>query len=124
MILVIGGAYQGKCRFVKDTFHVAKEEMVDGSSCEKVIEGKGIYHLEEYIKRLLNEGQDAKTIVLEQIKRKSNLIVICNEMGCGLVPVDAFDRNYREVVGRIQCELAKIATEVFRVYCGIGAKLK
>ena len=46
------------------------------------------------------------------------LILICDEVGCGLVPVDAFEREYREAVGRICTVFARRADRVDRVVCG------
>jgi len=54
----------------------------------------------------------------------SSLIIICDELGCGIIPLDASDRQYREDVGRIMCSLAEKAGHVYRVICGIGQKLK
>ncbi|MCI9019059.1 MAG: cobinamide kinase, partial [Lachnospiraceae bacterium] len=51
-------------------------------------------------------------------------VIVVNELGSGVVPIDAFDRNYRETTGRICCELAKKAREVHRVVCGIGMVIK
>ena len=57
-------------------------------------------------------------------KRDRELILICDEVGCGLVPVDAFEREYRETVGRICTALANRADRVDRVVCGIGTQIK
>ena len=46
------------------------------------------------------------------------------ELGNGVVPMEAFDRRYRETVGRICCNIAKQAEEVIRIVCGIPIVLK
>ena len=51
-------------------------------------------------------------------------IIVCDELGCGVVPMDAFERAWRERTGRIGCELAKQAEAVYRVTCGIGTRIK
>ncbi|MFI3312849.1 MAG: hypothetical protein R3Y62_03095 [Eubacteriales bacterium] len=51
-------------------------------------------------------------------------VVIVREMGCGLVPVDRDFRMKREEIGRLACKLAESATDVYRVSCGIGTKIK
>lgn len=51
-------------------------------------------------------------------------IVITQEIGCGIVPVDAFERKYRELTGRICCQLAAASQEVWRVTAGIGQRIK
>ena len=47
-----------------------------------------------------------------------------NELGYGIVPIDPFDRSWRELTGRICTELAEHADEVTRVVCGIPVVLK
>ena len=51
-------------------------------------------------------------------------IIISDEIGNGIVPVNSFEREYRERTGRILVELAGRAEEVVRVICGIGQKIK
>lgn len=116
MILVIGGAYQGKMDYVKSHYFGEYEIVPD-------------YHLQ--IEKQLQEGKDpieeAKIFVGDfssEISRKEELIIICNEVGSGAVPMDAFHRQYREMVGRVCCYFAKESTEVVRVVAGIGSKLK
>lgn len=50
--------------------------------------------------------------------------VICDEVGCGVIPLDAGDRAWREAVGRLCCDLAERATAVVRVCCGIPQVIK
>ena len=51
-------------------------------------------------------------------------IIICDEVGNGIVPAGSAEREYRERVGRILILLAQRAEEVERVICGIGQKIK
>ncbi|MCI8634679.1 MAG: hypothetical protein HFJ05_03630 [Eubacterium sp.] len=53
-----------------------------------------------------------------------NCVIISDEIGNGIVPVDAFDRTYRERTGRILVQPAGQAEEVERVIYGIGQKIK
>lgn len=53
-----------------------------------------------------------------------NLVFISDEVGCGVIPVDKKDREYREAVGRTLCELAAQASSVERIICGIAQKIK
>ncbi len=53
-----------------------------------------------------------------------NCVIISDEIGNGIVPVDAFERTYRERTGRILVQLAGQAEEVERVICGVGQKIK
>ena len=125
MILVVGGAYQGKKQFACENFGLAMEEFVDGRECAfgALNEARAMHHLQDYIRRMLLEGLDAKQIIRQEVQNNPSVVILCNELGCGLVPIERFDREYRESVGRIQCELAKQAEGVYRIYCGIGEKL-
>ena len=51
-------------------------------------------------------------------------MLICDEVGCGVTPLDRGEREWRELVGRICCELAEGAQAVYRVRCGLGERLK
>lgn len=126
MDLIIGGAYQGKKHFAFEQFGIEESALIDGRVCEyeDLKHAKGIHHFQDYIKRLLCGEREPMAYILEQVEMNQEAVILCNELGCGLVPMDAFDRRYREMVGRIQCEIAKRANSVYRVYCGIGVKIK
>lgn len=51
-------------------------------------------------------------------------VVVCDEVGCGIVPLDPDDRAWRERVGRLCCDLAARADAVVRVVCGIPQMIK
>lgn len=124
MILVVGGAFQGKTAYACEKFHIDKSEIINGSNCafEDLYSARLIYHFHTYVKRLLLEKKEFSLEILKE--RNPELIVVTNELGCGIVPMEAFDRMYREKTGRICCELAKEAREVHRVICGLGMVLK
>ena len=51
-------------------------------------------------------------------------IVIATETGCGVVPIDAAEREAREAAGRLSILLAKRAQKVIRVWCGLPESLR
>ena len=51
-------------------------------------------------------------------------MLITDEIGYGIVPTDAFYREYRETHGRVCTQIAAEAKEVHRVICGIGTVIK
>lgn len=55
---------------------------------------------------------------------KAELIIISDELGCGIIPIDPEDRQNREDNGRIMCILAAEADSVIRIVCGIPQKIK
>ena len=124
MILVTGGCFQGKTDYACETFGIPMEEAADGASCplEEVYQTRLLYHFHEYIRRLLEENLPFS---VEKLKAENpEIILVTNELGYGVVPMDRFDREYRERTGRICCQIAKEAEKVHRVICGIGTVIK
>ena len=110
MNLVIGGSYQGKTEYAINTFPNARFF--------------NQAHL--FIKKRLSEGRSQAEILAEILETTSDgdWVIIADEIGNGVVPMDEADRTYREVAGRILIELAKDADEVHRVILGIGQRIK
>ena len=52
------------------------------------------------------------------------IVIVTDEIGCGIVPAERHLREYRELTGRICTELAAVSAEVHRVLCGIGTRIK
>ena len=115
MELIIGGRAQGKLEYA--------QSLNSEAAGVKIID-----NLQDIIYSLLKEGKDAEAetdaLLVEAETENENLIVICDEVGCGIVPIDKFERAYREIVGKICIKLAKRAGRVHRVICGIGTVIK
>ena len=103
--------------------------VADGSTCtqEEILQCNILDHLHLYIRRLLEQSIPEKEIAGQidcLCKNNPYMCIVCNELGNGVVPMEAFDRRYRETVGRICCNIAKQAEEVIRIVCGIPIVLK
>lgn len=111
MILVIGGAYQGKLTWAKAHFALRDEDCCD--LAEGFLPGKRCYyHLE------------AATRQGEMPQFPEDAVIIAREVGCGVVPMDANERVWRERHGAALQELARQSVSVYRVFCGIGERMK
>lgn len=107
MILVTGPAYAGKQEYICKKLHIPYEDF----------EKHGIRDAE-----ILAAGEED---VLELSERLAEYeVVIMNETGSGIVPVDEKDRLFREKAGRLSCILADKADAVVRVVCGLPQMLK
>ena len=51
-------------------------------------------------------------------------VVICEDIFCGVVPVDPEMRAWREMTGRLLAYLSGKAAHVFRIFLGLEQKLK
>ncbi len=125
MRLVIGGSFQGKKKWVMQHMHISGNEMADGAICtkEELLGAKCIDHFHVLVKHWLESGEEAWTNMEEILAKNPKVIVISDEIGNGIIPLDPVERQYREVHGRLCCYLAKEAEEVVRVYCGMGQRL-
>lgn len=126
MKLIIGGAFQGKKEYAKQQFQIKEEDMRDGAevSFEEIFHCRCLYHVHEWVKKGLQEGWDFQNLEEKIMDKNPGIILVTNELGYGVVPMDAFDRNYREATGRICTRLAAKSSQVIRVVCGIGTVIK
>ncbi len=119
MVLIVGGAYQGKLDYAKNQF--PDVEWIDGRDCEEeeIFSCGGIHHFHIYVKRYMKRNIEQQIII-----RNPQIVIVSSEIGYGIVPVDRFEREYRELTGRICTRLAGEARQVHRVVCGIGTVIK
>ena len=52
------------------------------------------------------------------------IVIVTNEVGYGIVPMEKEERVWRELCGRTCTNLASFADEVVRVCCGIVGRIK
>ncbi len=107
-ILITGGAGAGKTSWAEA--HFPDREIIRG------------YHRE--VRGFLLEGEDPLAAAERLLEEKAGAVVVMDELGCGIVPMDPFERKYREVNGRVACLIAERAEQVIRVVCGIGTRIK
>lgn len=126
MLLITGGAFQGKLEYALKTTNLKEEEIIDGADCgcKELLEKPLVNHFHLWIKRMLQENKDVNEWVSNMIEENPDIVIVVDELGCGIVPMDSFDRCYREATGRICCKIAKESKEVHRVFCGIGTVIK
>ena len=134
MILVIGGSQQGKLKWAMQNFGYMPEQVLNG--CDLVLQPEQplpvagfqvLNHLEGLLGNALKQGwQSGELLALQTslLQLPEDFVVICNSVGGGLVPIERFDREWRELVGRTCCALAAESSEVWRIFCGLPQRLK
>lgn len=136
MIFITGGAWQGKLAFAMELAKGgapmaagekrAGYEVAEGrtDSYEAAFHSQIIYGLHEYIRRLLKEEKSVEAFLDAIELQNPDAILVSNELGCGIVPVDRLDREWRECAGRASVRLAKTSEQVYRLVCGIATRIK
>ena len=104
-----------------------KNENADVNNIANVNDIVIINHLHLWVKDLLREGMEEAAVqstILSWVATHPNTILICDELGNGIVPLEKMERIWREQTGRLMIELAKQAERVERILCGLGQRLK
>lgn len=110
MILIVGGACQGKGDWAREVLGAREEQIVA--------------HVEREIRALLDAGLDPEQEIRRLAEGWADAVLLLDDISCGVVPMDAADRAWREAVGRCGAHLARRADKVVRVFCGIGTVIK
>ncbi len=132
MILVVGGSNQGKLAWTLRNFGYKPAQVAEGENLaltlplplEKYLVW---HHLEIFLRRVMQQEWPAdklEKLRAELLGLPENMVIICDSVGGGLVPVESFDRQWRELVGRVCCDLAAEASQVWRIFCGLPQRLK
>lgn len=139
MELWIGGRAQGKLSLALQkhqgakVWDISEMDVNDKDGFFRFLEGapkdgKIIWnHFHMFVKRALSQEMEPLEIwetVSDFVDKQPNLIIICDEIGNGIVPMEQEERRYREETGRMLCKLAVKADSVERIFCGIPVKIK
>ena len=71
--------------------------------------------------KILNHIQKIIKVIKES---KSDVILVSNEVGCGVHPETKLGRDYRDVLGRINQMFAEAADEFYVMFAGIPMNMK
>lgn len=123
MVMITGGAYQGKIAYVMRNLGVAESDITDGSVCElkELKNARCIRNYHELVKRI---GEDCIDFTKELCRDNPDCIIIIDEIGCGIIPLEKCERVWRENVGRCGCIIASASETVVRVVCGVPSVIK
>lgn len=128
MELYIGAAGQNKLKNIILKHDLMNCKVADGADCgeNEFLEAQVVNHLHLYIKKHFEalktgEGQERFFAGLSEQEDK---ILIGDEIGCGIIPLDAGEREYRELYGRMMCRIAQNAHRVTRIICGVHQVIK
>jgi len=128
MVLVLGGAYQGKHEFVLRRFDLVPGDILDctaDTDPQSVPSGcRCVAGFDQLVLALLDRGEDPVAWTGAHLRQLDGAVVLCRDLFCGVVPADPRLRRWREETGRCCTLLAAHAGQVYRLFCGIDQRLK
>ena len=127
IVMVIDCAQSDYQKTLQSIDNKIKNENADVNNIANVNDIVIINHLHLWVKDLLCEGMEESEVqstILSWVATHPNTILICDELGNGIVPLEKMERIWREQTGRLMIELAKQAERVERILCGLGQRLK
>ena len=126
MILLIGGAYQGKLAYAKENFHLSEIDIYtcheDHSSID--FSKRCIDRLEEFTLACVRNQICSVEYFREHREAWADHLLICQDIFCGVVPLGAEMRAWRNETGRLCQYLSHEAKRVSRIFCGLEQRLK
>ena len=133
MILIIGGAYQGKLDYAKKEYNLKESDVFVCSAGKSAESGeypvidfskKCVSSIEEFTFACISAGVEPLDYFVEHEEEWQDSILICEDIFCGVVPLGADLREWRQATGRLCKYLSQQAESVIRVFCGLEQKLK
>jgi adenosyl cobinamide kinase/adenosyl cobinamide phosphate guanylyltransferase len=124
MIFITGGLGAGKYERVLDLGYRPEEIFQGGADDPATLtDCRVLYKLNQLVRRLMQQDLEIEK-ALSGLSLHRLDVVVCDEVGCGVVPADPQERQYREEVGRAACRLAGEAERVERMVCGIPVVIR
>lgn len=124
MKLIIGGAFQGKLEYAVKTEHLKKEDIFTCTDEHIDFTKPCINHLEEYTLACIQKGIDPAAAFRANETLWKDSVLICQDIFCGVVPLGAELRLWRNTTGKLCQYLSQNAAQVVRIFCGLEQKLK
>lgn len=124
MVLIIGGAYQGKLDFAKTAFALSENDIFTCSGSTIDFSKRCISSIEEFSLACIQAGADPSEYFKAHKDDWKDRILICEDIFCGVVPMGAEMRAWRQATGRLCQYLSREAEQVSRIFCGLEQKLK
>lgn len=124
MIFVFGGAYQGMREYARDA--LGAQAICELTQNMRAIDFScgAVCGLEQFVLGCVQRGENAIDYLKAHQDAWQNCILIGMDFSCGLVPMDAQDRLWREENGRLNNYLAANAGKVYRLFCGLPQQIK
>lgn len=96
----------------------------DGSYPVIVVDCLTLWLANVMMSGLDGEEETGRLVAALRAVKKSEIFVVSNEVGMGIVPENELARRFRDVAGRLNQRVAAIADEVYVTFSGIPVRIK
>lgn len=125
MKLIIGGAYQGKLDYARAQFGLSEMDIFECTdTAAPDVSKRCLNHIERYIRHCMKTGENPQKMLEGWMAAQPAGVLICEDIFCGVVPIDGELRAWREACGRFLNHAAEQAETVVRIFCGLPQTLK
>jgi len=124
MILIFGGAYNGKLEFVKEKYNIKNEDIFFCTDEHLKFDKKVLCGLHAFTRSCVLNEINSLELLETNINSLKDKIIMCDEINSGIVPIEKQDRAWREETGRVLQFLTKHSSSVYRIFFGLQEKLK
>lgn len=124
MVFIFGGAFQGKLDYAITKFNLTPNQIFTCQDGDIDFSRPCIDRLEAFTLACVREGRDPVAYFEERRPRWQDSILICQDISCGVVPMGADMRAWRQENGRLCQFLSREARQVSRIFCGLEQRLK
>lgn len=120
MKLIISGRGGGKEEYVVNRWHVQPQPCTYNETLRLPF----ITEFQDVLRQVMEKGIQLESYLQELFTNNPQAVILCDEVGMGIVPLDKQERLWREMVGRACCLIAQNSDEVIRLVCGIPQIIK
>ncbi len=123
MHLISGGRHMGKKAFAQKLYGGFKN-ICDLKNNYELFNADLIINFHDGVKNLMLKNIDPINYFCERLNLLEHSVIIGDDISCGVVPVDEFERRWRDNTGYLYQVLAERAERVDYIWAGLNFKLK
>ncbi|GAA0069360.1 hypothetical protein UT300003_08830 [Clostridium sardiniense] len=124
MILVFGGAYNGKLAYVKEKYNLCDKDIFYCNSGNINLEKKVICGFHIFVRNMIIENKSPLEYIKNNMDKLKDKIIITDDIGLGIVPIEKVDRVWRDEHGKSIQYISSRSKKVIRIFLGIEKVLK
>ncbi|MCR5347658.1 MAG: bifunctional adenosylcobinamide kinase/adenosylcobinamide-phosphate guanylyltransferase [Fretibacterium sp.] len=125
MHLILGGRYMGKLAWAESLYGPFRTFCdLTRDAPEDIVGARAVLNLQAGVRTLLSRDEDVQKFFAMRLSSLRDSVLIGDDVGEGIVPMDTFERRWRDEVGLLYQMLAKEADMVDRVWAGLSTRLK